>query len=402
MIPKPWGQGPPQTDLTWSQAGGQTFVKKCSSDSATPVSTELPTPPPTQACTFAQDDTKTLGPHGFVVGTRGCAGHWECQFKSIKAAEDFCESETSCTGILLHPDPIGVEYCAMGLGCFTPRQGPPQTDLTWSQAGGQTFVKKCSSDSATPVSTDLPTPPPTQAPTPAPTPAPRPAPTPMPTPAGDVHLSAYWDSGACGPLGDDYQWDWCGKRAFSCQDTVSTDRCPSGVAELEYKKGTGTCCSSVNINGCDYAYFAQYKCKEESPAPMPVSTELPTMPPTKCAPDQHECPGLPFPDGSVGPSICTPTGMECLPPMPVSTELPAPTSVPTPPPTQACTFAQDDTKTLGPHGFVVGTRGCAGHWECQFKSIKAAEASFYIQIQSEWSIALWAWDASHHGRVLLK
>merc|ERR1719460_2054018 len=116
-----------------------------------------------KACTFAQDDTKTLGPHGFVVGTRGCAGHWECQFKSIKAAEDFCESETSCTGILLHPDPIGVEYCAMGLGCFTPRQGPPQTDLTWSQAGGQTFVKKCSSDSATPVSTEMPTPPPTQA-----------------------------------------------------------------------------------------------------------------------------------------------------------------------------------------------------------------------------------------------
>merc|ERR1719305_1544928 len=135
-----------------------------------------------KACTFAQDDTKTLGPHGFVVGTRGCAGHWECQFKSIKAAEDFCESETSCTGILLHPDPFGVEYCAMGLGCFTPRQGPPQTDLTWSQAGGQTFVKKCSSDSATPVSTEMPTPPPTQAPTPAPTPAPRPAPTPMPTP----------------------------------------------------------------------------------------------------------------------------------------------------------------------------------------------------------------------------
>ena len=101
-----------------------------------------------------------------------------------------------------------------------------------------------------------------QAPTPAPTLAPRPAPTPVPTPAGDVHLSAYWDSGACGPLGDDYQWDWCGKTAFSCQDTVSTDRCPSGVAELDYKKGTGTCCSSVNINGCDYAYFAQYKCKE--------------------------------------------------------------------------------------------------------------------------------------------
>merc|ERR1719310_2167538 len=123
-----------------------------------------------------------------------------------------------------------------------------------------------------------------EAPTPALIPAPRPAPIPVP----DVYLSAYWDSGACGPLGDDYQWDWCGKTAFSCQDTVSTGRCPSGVAELEYKKGTGACCSSVNINGCNYAYFAQYKCKEAAtttagptPATTPEAAPVPTSPPNQ-------------------------------------------------------------------------------------------------------------------------
>merc|ERR1719263_2073874 len=36
------------------------------------------------------------------------------------------------------------------------------------------------------------------------------------------------------------------------------------------------------------------------------------------------------------------------------------------------------------------------------KAKLVAQASFYIQIHLEWSIALWAWDASHHGRVLPK
>jgi len=98
----------------------------------------------------------------------------------------------------------------------------------------------------------------------APTPAPTPVPTPPPMQAGDVHLTAYWDSGACGPMGDDYQWDWCGKHSGVCDFHRMTHHCASGYAKLLYKNGTGTCCNSVNINGCDYAYFAQYKCMDPS------------------------------------------------------------------------------------------------------------------------------------------
>merc|ERR1719482_218079 len=98
----------------------------------------------------------------------------------------------------------------------------------------------------------------------APTPAPTPVPTPPPMQAGDVHLTAYWDSGACGPMGDDYQWDWCGKHSGVCDFHRMTNHCASGYAKLLYKNGTGTCCNSVNINGCDYAYFAQYKCMDPS------------------------------------------------------------------------------------------------------------------------------------------
>ena len=89
-------------------------------------------------------------------------------------------------------------------------------------------------------------------------------------------------------MGNDYQWDWCGRTAFSCKDTVSTARCPSGVAELDYKKGSGKCCSSVNINGCNYAYYAQYKCKDGAAptmpptfAPTPAPAPAPTSPPNQ-------------------------------------------------------------------------------------------------------------------------
>merc|ERR1719399_1780543 len=57
-------------------------------------------------------------------------------------------------------------------------------------------------------------------------PAAPPAPAPAP-PVADKHLLAYWDSGNCGPMGNDYQWDWCGRTAFSCKDTLSTPVAPA-------------------------------------------------------------------------------------------------------------------------------------------------------------------------------
>jgi hypothetical protein len=81
-------------------------------------------------------------------------------------------------------------------------------------------------------------------------------------PTGDDNLIAYWDLGACGPHGDDYQWDWCDSAAFQCKDQVATTHCSSGYAKLVTTYGDGTCCSSLNIDGCDYAYFAQYQCSD--------------------------------------------------------------------------------------------------------------------------------------------
>merc|ERR1719401_2713936 len=81
----------------------------------------------------------------------------------------------------------------------------------------------------------------------------------------DTLLAAYWDSGICGPHGEDYQWEWCGKTAGDCKDTVQTDKCPSGEAQLVSVQGDRTCCASVNIGGCNYAYYAQYECKTATP-----------------------------------------------------------------------------------------------------------------------------------------
>jgi hypothetical protein len=99
-----------------------------------------------------------------------------------------------------------------------------------------------------------------------PPPAPGPPPTPPPPPPPNPALTAYWDAGACGPFGDDYNWGWCGATSFNgCQTEVVTSLCPSGKARLQSAQGDGTCCSSIHINGCNYAYFAQYECVQ-----MPV------------------------------------------------------------------------------------------------------------------------------------
>merc|ERR1712226_1226779 len=62
--------------------------------------------------------------------------------------------------------------------------------------------------------------------------------------------------GECGPHGDNYNWEWCGRWSFNCSDTVavSTQICTSGRARLAHQQ------RFVSVNACTYAYYAQYSC----------------------------------------------------------------------------------------------------------------------------------------------
>jgi len=98
---------------------------------------------------------------------------------------------------------------------------------------------------------------PTHAPT-SMTAMPTPTPTPLPTESDgwDHRLAAYWDNGECGPHGDNYNWEWCGRWSFNCSDTVavSTQICISGRARLAHQQ------RFVSVDSCTYAYYAQYIC----------------------------------------------------------------------------------------------------------------------------------------------
>jgi len=85
-------------------------------------------------------------------------------------------------------------------------------------------------------------------------------------------LQAYWDSGGCGTFGDDHNWDWCGNQAGHCALTVPSNLCSSGQAELAEFHGTGAHASYVR-GGCNYFYFAQYRCAEE-PQPSNGASEF--------------------------------------------------------------------------------------------------------------------------------
>jgi hypothetical protein len=76
----------------------------------------------------------------------------------------------------------------------------------------------------------------------------------VPGNAGDTNLVAYWDSGECGEHGNDFNWAWCGRTAQECPDTLWTDSCPSGAANLVWMQ------KSVELDGCQYKYYAQYQC----------------------------------------------------------------------------------------------------------------------------------------------
>jgi hypothetical protein len=91
------------------------------------------------------------------------------------------------------------------------------------------------------------------------------APQPAPAPTSGPDLSAYWDMESCGMYGNDHHMSWCsGPAPWTCpsQITISTSVCSSGAATLTSFQGTGRW-ASLTIDGCKYAFFAEYTCTEE-------------------------------------------------------------------------------------------------------------------------------------------
>merc|ERR1719502_105490 len=86
----------------------------------------------------------------------------------------------------------------------------------------------------------------------------------------DSRISAYWESGNCGAMGNDWNWEWCGTTAGNCPVTVETIYCASGEAELVAYHGTGAA-NSYSRDGCNYFYHAQYRC---IPVPETLGEDL--------------------------------------------------------------------------------------------------------------------------------
>ena len=69
------------------------------------------------------------------------------------------------------------------------------------------------------------------------------------------------DEASCGPALPNQNSDWCGGAAFTCQNEVSTAKCPAtGKATLLRTWGTGSWAAPVYIKGCKYSYYAQWEC----------------------------------------------------------------------------------------------------------------------------------------------
>ena len=81
----------------------------------------------------------------------------------------------------------------------------------------------------------------------------------------DSRLTAYWESGSCGPHGNDWNWGWCGNQNGECPAEHASDICPSGLAELAAFYGTRAA-NSYQLGGCNYFWFAQYRCKVQEAA----------------------------------------------------------------------------------------------------------------------------------------
>jgi len=80
----------------------------------------------------------------------------------------------------------------------------------------------------------------------------------------NCELTSYWDNGDCGNCGDDKNWEWCGKDSGEpCKQTVQTDHCPSGTANLKTIKGNPSAeegAKNYQIDGCWFTYYATYEC----------------------------------------------------------------------------------------------------------------------------------------------
>jgi hypothetical protein len=77
-------------------------------------------------------------------------------------------------------------------------------------------------------------------------------------------LLAYWDVVPCGPNGRNANWRWCDEKRFNCHKTIEVDTtmCASGKAVQVMTQGSGNPERPVVVDGCHYAYIAEYECDD--------------------------------------------------------------------------------------------------------------------------------------------
>merc|ERR1712232_1067440 len=184
------------------------FTRLCKLQVPTPAPTPLPagathspTSAPTQACAEDVDFN--------YAGSNIEPNNW----KTDTACEcgTLCSSKSNALGFSWVDPASYVGNVAYHKNCHC------KTAITKVSATG---VMSGAIQAPTPVPTLAPTHSPTHAPT-SMTAMPTPTPTPLPTESDgwDHRLAAYWDNGECGPHGDNYNWEWCGRWSFNCSDT---------------------------------------------------------------------------------------------------------------------------------------------------------------------------------------
>jgi hypothetical protein len=74
------------------------------------------------------------------------------------------------------------------------------------------------------------------------------------------NLGSYWDLDKCGKAADNNNWGWCWNDVFECVPLVQVDQtlCFSGNAVLNFTRQLS------NVDGCTFAYYAQYVCQPGS------------------------------------------------------------------------------------------------------------------------------------------
>merc|ERR1711939_626850 len=69
---------------------------------------------------------------GYSLKTNKCKGKKECQFKTLKAAEKFCNLQLDCQGVVWFPP---ASKC--GKRCFVPRRGAQVFSNKFRKSGGK-------------------------------------------------------------------------------------------------------------------------------------------------------------------------------------------------------------------------------------------------------------------------